>query len=134
MMSGTAQNENGTRSHPNLTGKFWVSCWRPVLCHEAVLGNASSHTGVLAAGGWSNYQLRGGAREKESKKREKIQRRRRKSIPPQDFKSQNCWQTLMKLPASLLVRNPTQAGLTSKHNLNGNVFLNISFSMPVTQL
>lgn len=89
----------------------WGSAWQCFLPHRSA---------SLSAGRWSNYQLGGGARrEKGSKKRGK---KNGKSIPSQDFKSWNCWQTLMKLPTSFLVRNPTQAGMTSKHNLNGNVF------------
>lgn len=121
-MSGTAQNENGNRFHPSLTGKFCVSCWRTVLSHGAVIGNVSSHTEVLA------YQLAGGAiitggwsKKRKRKQKEWGEKKRRKSLPSQEFKSQNCWQTLTKLLASFLVRNPTQAGMTSKHNLNGNV-------------
>lgn len=112
--------------HWELLGELLENCpashssaWQCFLPHRSA---------SLSTGRWSNYQLGGWSKKRKIK--QEGGEKRRKSIPSQDFKSQNCWQTPMKL----LVRNPTQAGMTSKHNLNGNGFRYKLLHASVTQL
>lgn len=100
----------------------WGRAWQCFLPHRSA---------SLSAARWSNCHLWGGARREKARRGGK---KPRKSIPSQDFKSWNCWQTLMKLPTSLLVRNPTQAGMTSKQSLNAMFLKYKLLHASVTQL